>query len=702
MKKHLLIAFMVTGSFLFAQVNKSINPVFLKPVLNSCPVMQENISPVKAQQKAKRFVQHKNQATCTGKIFTFGPNGYGVGGGSATVNQNCLSYNSDLNAVLWTQRASPLWGFSGYTSGAIQATWLNVGTNLWDSMIIYRDSSNGYRARYPGGIFFNPSGNTNFANANVVGIGPAVSGGTWGGTWYSNRQITGSYHSVGPFLDSNKVCAYGAQPFGNLNSILAGYSGFLNSDLQQVGNNNVYVGGVLADVSVATGNVVSGGTIGKASNLIWAHDTIVPGFYFNVNIGYANDGQGARITFSPNGQIGYAVFIGRTAITHNNSSDSTFSPIVYKTTNGGSTWNYLSFLEGFDWSIGHPEARKKGGNVYRPQITDLYKLYVNHGIDLTVDSLGFLHLVGTVTDPYIGSSGSTDSLVYGYTYNWDYINRRPKIWDFMTDGTTWDALLVDSILTSEMGTDPAIDTTATFNPWSTGGTFLGYGARIQVSRSPTGGIIFYSWADSDPNVTGTMLNTQPDIYIKFYDISNQVVPLMSKNVSQGLSECYFHFMSDVSYHNNTQNGWVCPIVYTTAHSATTPYLAADTVDYHYIDCISFYDSDWFHTTSANIYRAQSGACWGIASHNSLQNSITQNFPNPFSQTTNIVVNLKQAKAVDLKVFDLLGNLVYAKNKTGMIGENTFVFDGTSLQAGVYYYTITVDGQKATKKMVLQK
>src|ERR1700751_4575163 len=125
--------------------------------------------------------------TCNGTVFTFGPNAIGVGGSIDSYRQNCLTYNSDLNAVLWVQRASPLWNFSGNTSGAVQATWLNVSTGLWDSMIIYRDSANHYAARYPGGTFLNPTGNTSISNAHVVGTGPVVNNVNWTGTWYSSR-----------------------------------------------------------------------------------------------------------------------------------------------------------------------------------------------------------------------------------------------------------------------------------------------------------------------------------------------------------------------------------------------------------------------------------------------------------------------------------------------------------------------------------
>lgn len=643
------------------------------------------------------------QGACNPVLFTYGPNAFGVGGGITTYKQNCLSYNADLNAVVWTQRASPLWGFSGYTSGAIQSTWMNVATGVWDSMIIYRDSLNLHKARYPGGTFFNPIGNTNISSAYVVGTGPSVSS-TWDGTWYSSRQITGNYQLVNATLDNNMFCMSGAAPFGNIN--LGNGSGFLNNDIQQAGN-SVFVGGGLSDATYTTtsiGNEIHGGVIGKANNFSWSADSIIPGFYVSSAGGYANDAAGVRLAFSPNGQIGYAVFIGRLATSFGNNSDSTFSPIVYKTTNGGATWPSSPILPGYDWTLGHPEVLKNTGTLPRgwPRPTNQYRLYQKHGIDLTVDSSGILHLVGVVVNPYIGMDSdlvrSVDSLNLLYTYNWDYKNYHPVIWDFMTDGSTWNTLMVDSIMTSEVGTDPSMDTTSVGNPWDISGSALPYGARIQIGRSASGGKIFYSWTDSDTGATQTLWNVAPDIHMKSYDVSNQMVT-PSVNFTQGLGKCYFHYMSEAAYFDNSQNGWICPMVYTTDHvNSLPPYNGNGTVDYNYLNCALFTNAQY--TDSASVYKTQNGV--GVNALTGLSYSVIQNFPNPFSALTSIRVTLKQGNEIELKVCDVLGSQVFSSSKKGAAGTNDLVFDGSALQAGVYYYTVTVKGESFTGKMILRK
>ena len=116
----------------------------------------------------------KSNGVCTPVKFASATNAFTVGGGVTTFQQNLLSYNKDLNNVLWTSRVSQYWTFVGKTTGAIQSTWMDVSTNVWDSMIIFRDSSNERPARYPSGVLFNPSGNTTMAGAQMVGSGPVT------------------------------------------------------------------------------------------------------------------------------------------------------------------------------------------------------------------------------------------------------------------------------------------------------------------------------------------------------------------------------------------------------------------------------------------------------------------------------------------------------------------------------------------------
>jgi hypothetical protein len=514
--------------------------------------------------------------------------------------------------------------------------------------------------------------------------------------WYSSRQLTGTGSDQNPpATDMNYV----QSP-----SNLFGSSVFMNYDMQQSGN-RILVGGELRDLSTSTNannNSIYGGVIGacdfSSGSPVWSYDSIVPGYYFNNNSsgkGYATDGMGGRLAFGPNGMTGYWIGQGRLATSYGTSADSTLSPIIYKTIDGGQHW-YGPLMPGYDWSFKHPELMTNVGKCsQRPQgyLANHFKINPKHGFDCTVDSFGRLHLVASFTDPY-ADGNSPDSLSFSYTYDHDYVHYHPVIWDLMTDGTSWDALMVDSIMTGPLGNDPSTDTTSTWGPWTNASAKLGYGARIQVGRSTVGDKIFYSWTDSDTSLT---YNVVPDIHMKSLDIAHLTVT-PSINVTQGNGKCFFHYMSEVVYYDNAQSAWICPMVYTSdRNNVNAPYNATDVVNYHYLDCGVFTHSQYTYT--ATIY---TGYHPGGIQNISPTDFNVYNYPNPFCKTTTIIIGLEEAQNIDLKVYDVLGNKIYAVQKNGIVGENKFVFDGAGLQPGVYYYSMTIDDKSVTRKMILQK
>jgi len=84
--------------------------------------------------------------------------------------------------------------------------------------------------------------------------------------------------------------------------------------------------------------------------------------------------------------------------------------------------------------------------------------------------------------------------------------------------------------------------------------------------------------------------------------------------------------------------------------------------------------------------------------------ISQNFPNPFNPTTNIVFGLKNESSITLKIYDVLGREVKTliNNQVMKAGTYTYNFDGKNLSSGTYLYRITAGDFVATKKMILMK
>ena len=81
----------------------------------------------------------------------------------------------------------------------------------------------------------------------------------------------------------------------------------------------------------------------------------------------------------------------------------------------------------------------------------------------------------------------------------------------------------------------------------------------------------------------------------------------------------------------------------------------------------------------------------------------QNYPQPFNPHTTIKYQIPKTSEVILKVFDVLGNeietLVDQKKSAGVYEID---FDGAELTSGIYFYSISTEEFRDTKKMLLLK
>jgi hypothetical protein len=79
----------------------------------------------------------------------------------------------------------------------------------------------------------------------------------------------------------------------------------------------------------------------------------------------------------------------------------------------------------------------------------------------------------------------------------------------------------------------------------------------------------------------------------------------------------------------------------------------------------------------------------------------QNQPNPFNKTSTIRYELEEATKVTLEIFNVTGQKVMEFNEGRKAsGTHSVSIDGSSLPAGIYYYSLTAGDVKATKKMIV--
>ncbi|PID27054.1 MAG: hypothetical protein CR982_07010 [Candidatus Cloacimonadota bacterium] len=84
-------------------------------------------------------------------------------------------------------------------------------------------------------------------------------------------------------------------------------------------------------------------------------------------------------------------------------------------------------------------------------------------------------------------------------------------------------------------------------------------------------------------------------------------------------------------------------------------------------------------------------------------TLSQNYPNPFNPTTTISFNTSSRSAVNLAVFNSNGELVSTLvDKDMSSGYHSVEFNAESLNSGVYFYKLSVNGISETKKMILVK
>ena len=81
----------------------------------------------------------------------------------------------------------------------------------------------------------------------------------------------------------------------------------------------------------------------------------------------------------------------------------------------------------------------------------------------------------------------------------------------------------------------------------------------------------------------------------------------------------------------------------------------------------------------------------------------QNYPNPFNPSTTISYSINESAFVSMKVYDMTGREVstlVSENKT--MGQHKVNFDASELSTGLYIYTLRVNEQYFTGKMLLIK
>jgi hypothetical protein len=84
-------------------------------------------------------------------------------------------------------------------------------------------------------------------------------------------------------------------------------------------------------------------------------------------------------------------------------------------------------------------------------------------------------------------------------------------------------------------------------------------------------------------------------------------------------------------------------------------------------------------------------------------SLSQNYPNPFNPVTTISFSISSESFISLEVSNVMGEKVSSLVSDNLpAGAHEYEWNASGLPSGVYFYRLTAENFKQTKKLLLMK
>ncbi len=530
------------------------------------------------------------------------------------------------------------------------------GGNTWSNNIQVYDPTlpDGANARYPQAALYNPPGNTNPDNAYFHYFAPTLDGsntgaGTdWGGYGYGVKQLMeGS--SPTQHDQTTEPPRYQYLPSGF--TITQTGEAWLLDQSNMGGTEYEYQDELI---------------IGHG---IWNEDDNDFDYTFDFIDFEINSDDGIndlKIAFAPDGQTGWICALTNLPEVLDYSS---YHPIFLKTEDGGESWS-----DPIEVPLGGPDGLEAVQNFISDEMLEAFfdpdpvpprdeiEYYMGYYCDLSVDAWGNPHISGMVclSDNELGEIYPNEGIM-GMIHIWSD-----------DQGETWESYNLGDL--KRFRAD-----------FANGGSTISQFNRPQVATTMDGGIIFFSWLDTD--VEGVEDNSQPDIWFREYLPTMQMHGEEAVNVTEFSAAMWtsnFGCMSHYVFSQETETDYTCTIPFAYEEMDGGDPLAP--VQFYYIpDFVRSY-------TITEI----------TPEHINPVSSVDQNYPNPFNGSTSIKVNLLKSSDLKMKVFNMAGQLVKQLDLgTLSKGLHEVTLNADDLKAGIYFYTLDTGKDRITKKMIVQ-
>lgn len=686
-KRIALIIVLGVFNSLFSQSDLPLVRGFIKN--NNLPrKINESGAQIPNTKKDFKTVANANKTSAvSAQRFTGSMNVFGI----LASESKPLNYYPSLNAVTFIHQKSPTYmPTSNGNSGSIVGMYTTNNGTTWDSTCIWANSAD--LARYPQGGIYNPLGNTNINNAYMVGMGPVTNGSSWTGNWYASKSLSGAgtaspgfdVQSVINGVSSIKKHHFSRHSFTSIESGLVRSMATLLNDPDAT---------TLSTYGVRGAAMVKGQF--NAGAFVWSVDSFIPPVETNIPGNYKYLNETALQAWNNDGTVGYVVMLGvRTGGTIGMRS---FQPIVYKTTNSGSSW---TLLPANDFTSGwYTHLMNRIWPINTSSTTKIPYFSTNEGWDVTVDLSNNLHIACTVLGAY---SSHMDSLDYHFTfgteqYDYPYTGsfRYPTIYDFRTlSSGGWHYVIVDSMGTegpSGISGYPGYNN----NVWLDGsGGKLDLSARIQMSKSADGKKIIYTWTESDSIIVGLKWNVYPDIKMRAidYSVGNYTTRFnVTTSVTNADQQAYFHYTSPVAIGNSFST---LEVPFTLSHNNIQD--GSVPIDHYYLKSAALAAGSFTIPTQCLVGITP---CAGINENSSKLFSEFTISPNPTSDLMMIKFNASSAEVIELNLLDVTGRIIRTLSFSPVIGENELRLQTDELSQGVYLVNLKSSKEGRTIRVI---